>query len=105
VPTVVFIHSDDCIERHPVAVGDSVMDCALDNDVSGIKAQCGGGCTCSTCHCDVDSLWVERLSPQHPDEVELLSYVDEARENSRLSCQIIMSDDLDGIVVHVPAAD
>ena len=102
---VTFIHPDGHREDQWAPAGDSVMDCALDNGVSGIAAQCAGGCTCSTCHCYVDSPWFELLSTQIPDERELLSYVEERTSNSRLTCQIFLTEELDGIEVRIPSRD
>lgn len=102
MPQVIFIHPDKSREIHQVQSGDTVMDCALDNHVDGIKAQCGGGANCSTCHCYVESPWFERLPPCTEDENELLSYVWQRRRNSRLACQVIMSEQLNGILIHMP---
>ena len=88
---------------HDATVGESVMDCAFDNNVPGILAQCGGGCTCCTCHCYVDAPWFDALPPMHPDEVELLPYAFEPAPNSRLSCQIRLTEALSGIIIRVPA--
>ena len=78
------------------------MDAALDNGIAGIKAQCGGGCTCCTCHCWVRQPWFERLPPPHQDERDMLDYAWGRGVNSRLSCQIELTDLLDGIEVDVP---
>lgn len=81
------------------------MDCAVDNGVAGIRAQCGGACTCSTCHCYVVAPWFMRVGPPLGDEKDILEYVPERRANSRLSCQIVLTESLDGIVVEVPVLD
>lgn len=96
---VVFAHADGRQEYHLGKVGESVMDVALDNGVSGIVAQCGGGCTCSTCHCYVDHSWFAKCGEMHPDEVDILSFTPNRRSNSRLSCQISLTRQLDGICV------
>jgi 2Fe-2S ferredoxin len=80
------------------------MDLALDNGVPGILGQCGGGCTCITCHCYVREPWFENLKDPHPDEVELLEYALDVRPNSRLACQIILTEACDGMLVDVPVA-
>ena len=98
---VVFVHPDGRREVHPVTPGASVMDCAVDNGVRGIHAQCGGGCTCSTCHALVDPLWASRAGPPVGDERDILEFVPERQPTSRLTCQIAMADALDGIVIHV----
>ena len=101
-PAVSFVLVDGRRERHPVALGDTVLDCALDNGVVGLVGQCGGACNCSTCHCYVDSPWLERLPPMIDDERALLEYAWHRRHNSRLACQISMTPALDGIVVRMP---
>ena len=78
------------------------MDCALDNGVPGIDAQCGGACLCSTCHCYVETSWFGKLPAMIDDERTLLTYLDDWRHNSRLSCQVFVTQALDGIVVHIP---
>lgn len=78
------------------------MDAALDNAVDGIIAQCGGGCTCSTCHCYVDEAWAKQIPGPSSDELELLEYVYERGPTSRLACQVFVNDTEDGIVVRLP---
>ena len=102
MPRVIFIHPDGARETHELKAGDSVMDAALDNAVKGILAQCGGGCTCSTCHCYVEPPWGARVEPPVAEELELLEYVYDREPTSRLACQVFVSDDLDGIVVRIP---
>ena len=101
--TIVFRHADGTTERFEAREGETVMDCAFDNQVSGIVAQCGGGCTCATCHCYIDPPWFEQLAAPIPDELEMLEYVWERRANSRLSCQVFITEALDGMVVEIPA--
>lgn len=103
MPVVTFIHPDGTRQQCRVARGQSVMDAALDNGVPGILAQCGGGCTCATCHCYVLSPAIEALPPPHPDEVDMLAYVWEPHANSRLACQLRLEGALTEIVVEVPA--
>ncbi|MCY4012401.1 MAG: 2Fe-2S iron-sulfur cluster-binding protein [Gammaproteobacteria bacterium] len=102
MPTIVFVHSDGRRERHGTPVGTTVMDCAVDNGVAGIHAQCGGGCTCSTCHGIVASEWFARVGTPVGDERDILEFVPERRATSRLTCQIVVREELDGLVVHVP---
>ena len=68
---VVFVQPDGHRDEVQAPVGDSLMDAAVDNGVAGIIGQCGGGCTCCTCHCWVDASWVEKLAKPHRDEVDL----------------------------------
>ncbi len=93
--------------EHPVEVpiGETVMRAALNNDVEGIVGECGGGLACATCHCFVDEAWRDRVGDPSTEEREMLeSAATPARPNSRLSCQIVMTDDLDGLVVRLPEA-
>lgn len=83
--------------------GESVMDGALDNAVPGIVGQCGGGCTCATCHCYIAAPFLDRLDPPDEDESALLEYVWQPRPSSRLACRIVLDASLDGLVVEVPA--
>lgn len=64
-----------------------------------IKAECGGACCCATCHVFVDPKWVDKLVPPSPDEADMLADLPDSKENSRLSCQILMRDELDGLEV------
>lgn len=91
------------VERSVEATnGDSVMEAATSNDVPGIDADCGGACACATCHVYVDEAWIEAVGKPEELEAEMLDVAEEVRENSRLSCQIRVSDELDGLVVRTP---
>ena len=103
MPRVTYISASGDATTVDVAEGDSVMDGALDNNIPGIIGQCGGGCTCSTCHCFVDNPWFDRLPTPHPDELELLVYALERRVTSRLACQLSLTAALDGLVVRLPS--
>src|SRR5438876_8112875 len=84
-------------------IGSTVMETAIKNNVPGIEAECGGACSCATCHVYVDPAWLPRLQPPAPDELEMLTgTAAERRPNSRLSCQIPMRPELDGLVVRMP---
>lgn len=86
-----------------VEAGTSIMQGAWSNLVPGIEAQCGGACSCATCHVYVDERWVSQLPVLGQDENGLLEGVACERQlGSRLSCQVLMSDALDGIEVHIP---
>ena len=102
VANIVFIQPDGSRQAHAGEPGRSIMDCAVDNGVPGIRAQCGGGCTCSTCHGYVDEGWFDRVGAPVGDEADILDFVPGRRVTSRLTCQIAIRDDLDGIVIHVP---
>lgn len=78
------------------------MDAARWHGIGGIEAVCGGGCACATCHVFVDEAWLARLSSATPEEQDLMDFLTLKRANSRLSCQIVVLPDLDGLVVHLP---
>ncbi|MBA4784451.1 MULTISPECIES: 2Fe-2S iron-sulfur cluster-binding protein [Pseudorhizobium] len=84
------------------ANGSTVMENAVRNSVPGIEAECGGACACATCHVYVDDAWSERVGPPSPMEEDMLDFAYEVKPTSRLSCQIKMTDALDGLVVNVP---
>lgn len=91
--------------RHDVEAkrGDSLMQAALDHGVPDILGDCGGCCSCATCHAYIDPAWAERLPPRSEDEAMMLEGALEPRDTSRLACQVSVSEALDGMVVHLPA--
>lgn len=89
--------------RIDAAPGTSLMEAARAHDVPGILADCGGSMVCGTCHVVIDCEWQERLPPQSDMEREMLEYVPEPQPNTRLTCQIPVTERLDGIVVKIPA--
>ena len=102
MPKVVFIEPSGQRREVEAAVGVSLMEVARQHQVDGIVAQCGGACACATCHVYVSPPWLTRLVP--PDEMEegMLENAWEPRETSRLSCQIPVTADLEGLEVTVP---
>jgi 2Fe-2S ferredoxin len=84
-------------------MGESAMQAATRHDISGILAECGGNAMCATCHVYVDEAWFEKLAPRSPDEEYQLDAAFDVRPTSRLSCQIVVSEELDGLVVRTPA--
>jgi len=91
--------------RHEVDVpnGDSVMQGATHNSIEGVVAECGGALACATCHCYVDDAWIERTGTPSETENQMLEFSSsETRPGSRLSCQIIVDDTLNGLVVRLP---
>ncbi len=82
--------------------GLTVMEGAVQNDIPGIDADCGGGMSCATCHVYVKEDWYEKLPKKEMGEDDMLDQAYEPKSNSRLSCQIIVSDELDGLSVHMP---
>ena len=85
-----------------VPAGQSVMEGAVRNGVPGIDADCGGNCACATCHVYVDEAWVPKVEAPLEGEKSMLDYVQNAKPNSRLSCQMAVTADLDGLVVSMP---
>jgi 2Fe-2S ferredoxin len=103
VPAVTYVSTDGEHDEVELATGTTIKDGALENGVEGIVAECGGNAMCATCHVYVDESWLEKLPARSDVEDELLdSTACERTETSRLSCQIRMTDDLDGLVVHLP---
>ena len=101
--TVTFIHADESEQKVTGVVGNTVMQLAIDEGVEGIVAECGGGCACATCHCYIGDGWVELVGPPNDFETEMLDgTAAQRKENSRLSCQVTLSDELDGLIVHLP---
>ena len=82
--------------------GATVMETAIMNGVPGIVAECGGACTCATCHVHVDDAWTETVGGPSMMEEDMLDFAFDVRPTSRLSCQIKVKPDLEGLVVHVP---
>ncbi|KJK53476.1 ferredoxin [Lentzea aerocolonigenes] len=100
---ITYVNADGDSTIIDVANGDSVMRGAVLNGVKGIVAQCGGGASCGTCHVYVDPENTKPLADMHRVEDELLYFTAcERKENSRLSCQLPVSEELDGLVVHLP---
>ena len=91
-------------ERHEVDVENdmSVMEGAVTNMIEGITADCGGACSCATCHVHVDPEWFAKTGGPGDAEEELLDFAEGRSETSRLGCQIKISDDLDGLIVRIP---
>jgi ferredoxin, 2Fe-2S len=83
-------------------VGSTVMETAIKNGVPGIEAECGGACACSTCHVYIDDAWREKVGEPSPMEEDMLDFAYEVKPSSRLSCQIKVSEDLDGLTMQTP---
>jgi ferredoxin, 2Fe-2S len=91
--------------KHVIDVkpGDSVMEGAVQNDVDGIDADCGGACACATCHVFIDEAWRERAGDRSEMEASMLEFAENVDPSSRLACQIQVTEDLDGLIVRLPA--
>jgi 2Fe-2S ferredoxin len=99
---ITYIESDGTAHTVEAKSGWSVMENAVKNGVPGILAECGGSATCGTCRIYVGPDWQARMAAPTPDELALLEYVEEERSDARLSCQIGMNEQLDGLTVHMP---
>ncbi len=103
MPKVTLIAHDGTRRELDIPSGWSLMEGAVQNDVGGIVAECGGGCACATCHVVVDPNWLAKLPAPSATELDLLECTAVPRHaNSRLSCQIKLSSDLDGLIVQLP---
>ena len=99
---IVFIGRDGVRYELDAESGSTVMETAVKAGVPGIEAECGGACACATCHVYVDESWAERTGEPEPMEEDMLDFAYDVRPTSRLSCQIRVSDELDGLTVTVP---
>jgi 2Fe-2S ferredoxin len=105
MPKVIYITPKG--ERHEVDVeiGYSVMEGAINNNIEGIVAECGGACACATCHSYIDEAWIDKMPPMDDMEDSMLDAAYDRRENSRLTCQLEMTGEWDGLIVHVGEND
>ena len=99
---ITFIQHDGKEVTGNGVAGMTVMETAVKNQVQGIDADCGGACACATCHVYIEPEWKDKVGPRNPMEEDMLDFAFDVRENSRLSCQIKVSDALDGLRVKVP---
>ena len=102
MPTITFIDQDGNEREIEADVGSTVMETAVNNDVPGILATCGGSCSCATCHVYVDESWIDKLPPAELEEEDMLDTAHDLKDSSRLSCQIVVTEELDGLVVTTP---
>ena len=99
---ITYIDSAGTARTIDAELGSTVMETAIKNDVPGIEAECGGACACATCHVYVDPEWTDVVGEPEAMEEDMLDFAFDVRPNSRLSCQIKVSDELDGLVVSTP---
>jgi 2Fe-2S ferredoxin len=99
---ITFIDYAGTAREVEAAVGGSVMEAAIRNTVPGIDAECGGACACATCHVYVDEAWLTAVGTPQPMEADMLDFASDVKSNSRLSCQIRVRPELDGLVVRTP---
>ena len=102
MPKITYIESNGKTHTIEVANGLSVMEGAVQNNIPGIDADCGGSMACATCHVYVKEEWFNKLPKKEDGEEDMLDMAFEPKKNSRLSCQILVSNELDGLVVNLP---
>ena len=102
MPKITYIDQEGNERTVDADVGATVMETAINNDVPGILATCGGSCSCATCHVYVDEEWFGKLPPQSLEELDMLDTAHDIEPNSRLSCQILVTEEIDGLVVTTP---
>jgi ferredoxin, 2Fe-2S len=99
---ITFIQPDGSQQVVEAAPGVTVMEAARLNRIAGIEAECGGACACATCHVYVDAAWAEKTGKAEAMEEDMLDFAFDVRPESRLSCQMKVTDALDGLVLRVP---
>jgi 2Fe-2S ferredoxin len=104
MPKVTYIEFNGAEHPIEVPVGLSVMQGAVNNNVPGIDADCGGECACATCHVYIAPEWFARTGSPNSQEASMLSFADGTEDNSRLACQIKMTEALDGLVLRMPSS-
>jgi 2Fe-2S ferredoxin len=102
MPKITYIDAEGTPRTVEAESGATVMETAIQNDIPGILATCGGSCSCATCHVYVDEAWFDRLPPPELEESDMLDTAHDLKTTSRLSCQIVVSDELDGLTVTTP---
>ena len=103
MPKITYITFDGSKHTVEVPIGLTVMEGARDNNIPGIEADCGGACACSTCHVYIDEDWINKLPPVDDIEKDMLDFAFEPDENSsRLTCQLEVTEKLDGLIVKMP---
>jgi len=103
MPKINYITHDDKKYSIEVQNGLTVMEGAVQNDIPGIDADCGGGMACATCHVYVKEDWLDKLPKKEDGEEDMLDMAFEPKMNSRLSCQLVVSNELDGLIVNIPS--
>ena len=102
MPKITYIDHKGVSRGIDAEIGSTVMETAVKNQVPGIEAECGGACACATCHVYVDEAWVDKLPRRESMEEDMLDFAFEVQPNSRLSCQIKVKAELDGLIVTTP---
>lgn len=103
MPKITFIDASGAERPVEAKTGSTIMEAAIRHSIPGIEAECGGACSCATCHVYIDEAWMGIVGKPAAMEEDMLDFAFEAKPNSRLSCQIKVSDAIDGIIVRTPA--
>jgi 2Fe-2S ferredoxin len=103
MPKITYVDCKGSSKTIDVENGLTVMEGAIQNDIPDIDADCGGSMACATCHVYVEEKWLDKIPKAEEAEVDMIDMAFEPKNNSRLSCQLIMSDELDGLIVTTPA--
>ena len=102
MPKITYIENSGQSKTVEIENGLSLMEGAIQNNIPGIDADCGGSMACATCHVYVEEKWLDKIPKAEDGEVDMIDMAYEPKSNSRLSCQIIINDELDGLVVKTP---
>ncbi|MGE3143397.1 MAG: 2Fe-2S iron-sulfur cluster-binding protein [Hyphomonadaceae bacterium] len=102
MPKITYIEHSGAEHVVDAPAGQSVMEAAVKNAVPGVDADCGGACACATCHVYVDEAWTSKTGEASGMEQSMLDFANDVQDNSRLSCQIKITAELDGLVVRIP---
>ena len=102
MPKITFVSADGTRRTVEAETGSTVMEAAIRNKIPGIDAECGGACSCATCHVYVDEEWLPAVGAAKPMEEDMLDFAFDVRDESRLSCQIKATAEIDGLVVNLP---
>ena len=102
MPKITYIEHTGTERTIDAKAGATVMETAIQNNVPGIVAECGGACSCATCHVHIDEAWSAIVGPPSPMEEDMLDFAFDVKPTSRLSCQIKVTEALDGLIVRTP---
>jgi len=102
MPQVTYISHDGTAREVEAQSGSTLMQTAVDNMIEGIVAECGGACACATCHCYLDADGISKVPAAEELEIDMLECAVEPTEQSRLSCQVVVTDAMDGLIVRLP---
>jgi len=104
MPLIFYTTHDGNTYEADVAAGENLMQAAVDNGIDGIVGACGGSMSCATCHCYVDDAWINKIGVAEGAEFEMVAATQEPKPTSRLSCQLVVTEDMDGLTVYLPSS-